>query len=207
MTDFRITRAQAPRLRLLLAHGAGTAMDHGFMELAAAELAAHHIEVWRFEFPYMQKIRADGRKRPPDRLPTLIEHFAEQVARVPLDLPLWVGGKSMGGRVATHLCCEGQAPAVQGGLVLGYPFFATAKATGPARIEHFPQLNRPVYIAQGERDRLGGRVRVEGLDLGPQVHLWWVPDASHDLEALQSSNVTLAETLTQAAARFADFAT
>jgi hypothetical protein len=80
------------RARLLLAHGAGAPMDSDFMNAISDLLAGQGIAVRRFEFPYMQKRREDGRKRPPDRAPALLAAFAGQLAGLPDDVPVLVGG-------------------------------------------------------------------------------------------------------------------
>ena len=103
-----ISSAKNPVATLLLAHGAGAPMDSPFMESLAEALADRGIQVVRFEFPYMQRRREEQRKFPPNRAPQLLEAFARQVASVERSgLPLWVGGKSMGGRMASMLAAEG----------------------------------------------------------------------------------------------------
>ncbi|HAC28195.1 MAG TPA: alpha/beta hydrolase, partial [Marinobacter hydrocarbonoclasticus] len=115
---------------MILAHGAGAPMDSLFMELLAEALAGQGIESVRFEFPYMVKRREDGRKRPPDRQPALLAAFEDQVSLAREELgsqvPLLVGGKSMGGRMAT-LLAAGKFRDIDGVACYGYPFHPPGK--------------------------------------------------------------------------------
>ena len=81
---------------LILAHGAGAGMDHPFMEYFATKLADKGIEVILFNFPYMIKRMEDGKKRPPDRAPVLLEHYRELIQHIRSREKLFIGGKSMG---------------------------------------------------------------------------------------------------------------
>ena len=183
--------AAAPRLidgpadaaaSLLLAHGAGAPMDSPFLATIAAGLAQRGWRVVRFEFPYMARMRESGRRQGPDRLPVLAEAFREQVhcerARSPQGA-LLVGGKSLGGRVAS-LLVEALAAeeGVRGCLCLGYPFHPPGKPER-LRTEHLLALQTPTLILQGERDSFGRRQEVEGYGLSPAVRLAWIPDGDH----------------------------
>lgn len=174
------------RGRVLFAHGAGAPMDSPFMEEVAQGLAQQGFEVVRFEFPYMAARRADGRRRPPNPMPRLIEAFEAQIRALDDGAPLWLAGKSMGGRVAT-LVLE-NSPAI-GALVFGYPFYPAGKPDR-TRIEHLLEIDRPVHIFQGTRDPMGARERVEGYALSPQVHLHWFEDGNHDLSPRKASGYT-----------------
>ncbi len=91
--------AEQPAALLVLAHGAGAPMDSDFMNAMAEALADRGISVVRFEFPYMARRRQEQRKFPPNRAPQLLAHFRDVLAALPDDnLPIWIGGKSMGGR-------------------------------------------------------------------------------------------------------------
>ncbi|CRO56251.1 Alpha/beta hydrolase family protein [Pseudomonas aeruginosa] len=138
---------------LILAHGAGAPMDSPFMERIAELLAAQGIAVARFEFPYMAQRREDGRKRPPNPQAQLLDCWRRVHAQVreTLDGPLALGGKSMGGRMASLLADELGADAL---VCLGYPFYAAGKPEKP-RVAHLAGLRTPTLIVQGERDALG----------------------------------------------------
>lgn len=169
---------------LVLAHGAGAPMDSDFMNRMTALLNEQGIRVGRFEFPYMAERRTSGKKRPPDRAPKLLAHFRAVLEPI-ADQPFFIGGKSMGGRMATMLAADWP---VQGVCVLGYPFHAPGKEQ--PRIEHFADLQSPVLICQGERDPMGNRTEVEGYELGPSVQIHWLGDGNHDLAPRKASGLT-----------------
>lgn len=182
----QLINGQPERGRILLAHGAGAPMDSPFMEVVAEGLARQGFEVVRFEFPYMQARREDGRRRPPNPMPRLQQAFMEQVAALDGGTPLWLAGKSMGGRVATLIVEQTQA---RGALVFGYPFYPAGRFDRP-RIEHLQSMTRPVHIFQGTRDPMGNRERVQDYALSPAVHLHWLEDGDHDLKPRKSSGLT-----------------
>ena len=194
--------AQAPAT-LLLAHGAGAPMDSPFMAAIAAGLAQRGLRVVRFEFPYMARSRETGRQHGPDRMPVLQESFREQVqlerAACP-EQPLVIGGKSMGGRVASLLVDDLAAShGVRGCLCLGYPFHPPGKPQ-TLRTEHLAGLQTPTLIVQGERDTFGKRPEVEGYSLSPQVHLQWIPSGDHSFKPTRSSGLSEEQTLAAAVA-------
>lgn len=197
--------ASAPRLidgpdespaTMLLAHGAGAPMDSPFMAAIAGGLAETGWRVVRFEFAYMNRMRETGRRQGPDRMPVLQEAFRQQVrlemADQP-DRPLFIGGKSMGGRVASLLVDELAASAgVRGCLCLGYPFHPPGKPL-QLRTDHLAALRTPTLILQGERDSFGRREEVETYSLSPQVQLRWIPSGDHSFKPTRSSGLSEAE--------------
>lgn len=192
---------QAPTL--ILAHGSGAPMDSGFMTNFAARLAALGINVLRFEFPYMAQRRLDGGKRPPNTTPKLLEHWREVygVVRRHVAGPLAIGGKSMGGRMASMVADELGADAL---VCLGYPFYAVGKPEKP-RVEHLPGLKTATLIVQGERDALGDRAAVAGYTLSPSIEVLWLVSGDHDLKPLKASGFTHEQHLATAAGRVAAF--
>lgn len=179
---------------LVLAHGAGAPMDSEFMHEMAARLTRRDVRVIRFEFPYMAERRVTGKKRPPDRAPRLVEYF-NQVLDELGDGPVYIGGKSMGGRMAT-LVATGRD--VAGVCVLGYPFHPPGKPE-KTRLAHLPDVRCPVLICQGERDTLGNREQVEGYSLPKAVTLNWCPDGDHSLKPRKASGISHADNLDLAA--------
>jgi len=170
-----------PVARLLLAHGAGAPMDSDFMQAMAEGLCARGIEVWRFEFPYMAERRQTGKKRPPNPAPRLLASFRAAIAiarNAEPALPLFIGGKSMGGRMATMLSNE---PGLSGLVCLGYPFHPPGKPE-KTRIEHLFELTRPCLIVQGSRDPMGSANEVEAYALPAQIHWDWLEDGNHDFK-------------------------
>ncbi|MFJ4376304.1 alpha/beta family hydrolase [Pseudomonas japonica] len=188
---------------LILAHGAGAPMDSGFMQDMAQRLAGQGLGVLRFEFPYMADRRVTGGKRPPNPQAVLLECWREVWREVrPLVAgPLAIGGKSMGGRMASLLADELAADAL---VCLGYPFYAAGKPEKP-RVAHLAALKTPTLIVQGERDALGNRETVEGYELSPAITLRWLTAGDHDLKPLKASGFTHEQHLQTAAQQVATF--
>lgn len=188
---------------LILAHGAGAPMDSGFMNDMAVRLAAQGMNVVRFEFAYMAQRRLDGSKRPPNPAPKLLECWREVYAQVRRHVTgrLAIGGKSMGGRMASLLADELGADAL---VCLGYPFYAVGKPEKP-RVEHLAGLQVRTLIVQGERDALGNRAAVQGYVLSPSIALMWLEAADHDLKPLKASGFSHEQHLQAAAVAVAGF--
>lgn len=188
---------------LILAHGAGAPMDSGWMNDMAARLAAQGVNVLRFEFPYMAQRRLDGGKRPPNPAPKLLECWRDVYAEVRRHVTgrLAIGGKSMGGRMASLLADELGADAL---VCLGYPFYAVGKPEKP-RVEHLAGLKTRTLIVQGERDALGNREAVEGYALSPSIEVFWLVVGDHDLKPLKASGFSHEQHLAAAAGKVASF--
>lgn len=159
--------AESGRSALVLAHGAGAGMESGFLEAVAAGLAARGLAVLRFRYAYAERMAREKRRLPPDRRPTLlgVHRAAVEAARERLaGRRLLLGGKSMGGRMASHLAAEGTECA---GLVFfGYPLHPPGRPEKP-RSEHFGAVARPALFLQGTRDAL---CRLEHLQ--PALRTW-----------------------------------
>ncbi|VVQ00388.1 hypothetical protein PS914_04001 [Pseudomonas fluorescens] len=188
---------------LILAHGAGAPMDSDWMSDMAARLAAQGVNVLRFEFPYMAQRRLDGGKRPPNPAPKLLECWREvhAVVRRHVAGRLAIGGKSMGGRMASLLADELGVDAL---VCLGYPFYAVGKPEKP-RVEHLAGLKTRTLIVQGERDALGNRDAVEAYTLAPSIEVFWLVVGDHDLKPLKVSGLTHEQHLAAAASKVAMF--
>jgi predicted alpha/beta-hydrolase family hydrolase len=193
------------RATLILAHGAGAPMDSEFMQQMAQSLAARGIAVLRFEFAYMAARRLDGKKRPPNPQAQLLQQWREVYTRVRQRVagPLAIGGKSMGGRMASLLADELGADAL---VCLGYPFYAVGKPEKP-RIAHLAELRSRTLIIQGERDALGNREAVAAYPLSAAIRLHWLTAADHDLKPLKSSGFSQTQHLQSAADEIAAFLT
>lgn len=189
---------------VVLAHGAGAPMDSPFMAAMAKGLAANGWRVVRFEFPYMARKRHSGKGGAPDRLPKLQEAFQQQIALEAGDRPLIIGGKSMGGRVASTIADGCAAAGVRGCLCLGYPFHPPGKPL-QLRTEHLSSLCTPTLIVQGERDSFGRRDEVEGYSLAPAIQLHWLAAADHSFKPTRSSGFSEAEHWAAAADAAAGF--
>ncbi|WP_404379289.1 alpha/beta family hydrolase [Caenispirillum salinarum] len=183
-------------LTVALAHGAGAAMDTPFMDTIAEGLAADGWRAVRFEFPYMAQRRAGGSKRPPDRQPVLLDTWRAVIAGLGDPSRIVIGGKSMGGRMASLIADEA---GVAGLVCLGYPFHPPGKPDR-LRTAHLETIETPTLICQGTRDTMGGRDLVAGLRLSPAIRLHWAEDGDHSLKPRKSSGrdnvVNLAECVT-----------
>lgn len=181
---------------LLLAHGAGAAMDSSFMNRFTGHAVLAGLTIYRFEFAYMAERRQSGRKRPPPAAAKLVGEFREALDRclAVTEGPVLIGGKSLGGRVAAMLGCEDDLdPRVAGVVCLGYPFHAPGDAVGDtaaARLAPVETLRRPTLIAQGERDPFGNYDEVSALKLPDNVRVLWCEDGSHDLAPRGGSPAT-----------------
>jgi predicted alpha/beta-hydrolase family hydrolase len=135
----------------VFAHGAGAGQGHPFMKAVAHGLVQRGIDVVTFDFPYMRE-----RRKVPDRAPVLEKAFVEVIDQARAwskATRLFIGGKSMGGRMATHLGAAG-LDGLSGIMVFGYPLHPPGKPD-QLRVEHLPSITAPVLIVQGERDTFG----------------------------------------------------
>ncbi len=194
------------RPTLLLAHGAGAAMDSDFMARMAALLAREGLRVARFEFGYMAQRRTGGSKRPPPKIELLQQEYRAAIEALACDGPLFIGGKSMGGRVASLIADDlFKAGRIAGLVCLGYPFHPTGKPER-LRTEHLAALRTPALICQGTRDPFGTREEVAGYALSESIALDWLDDGNHDLKPRKSvSGQSYEDNLARAAAAVSDW--
>lgn len=193
----------------LMAHGAGAAMDSAGMNALVGPLVSRGIRVVRFEFGYMAA-RRDGVRKPPPRADTLAPEYRDAVAAVREAGPigsLLIGGKSMGGRVASMVADElADLGYIRGLVCLGYPFHPPEKPE-QLRTAHLHELRTPTLICQGTRDPFGTRDEVPGYGLSPAIEVHWLEDGDHDLRPRKAiSGRSYAENLTEAADAVAAFA-
>ncbi|KPA21400.1 Alpha/beta hydrolase family protein [Shimia sp. SK013] len=180
--DFLIEDGGPTAPTFLFSHGAGATMDAPFMTSIAQGLARRGIRVARFDFAYMAARRVGGPKRPPPKVEVLQEEFHKVIKVLASDGPLVIGGKSMGGRIASLVADDLFANRhVSGLLCLGYPFHPQGKPE-KQRTAHLSQLQTPTLICQGTRDPFGTREDVAGYTLSEQIKLSWVEDGDHDLK-------------------------
>jgi uncharacterized protein len=168
---------------LVLAHGAGAPMDSPFMTGVTERLAAMGHRVARFEFPYMARRRAEGTKRPPDRQPILLDSWRKVIGHFGGPENVVIGGKSMGGRMASLIAAE---MPVRGLLCLGYPFHPPGKPA-KTRTEHLAALDVPGLILQGTRDPFGRPDEIAAYQLSDRTTVHWIEDGDHDLKPRKSS--------------------
>ncbi|MDH6016370.1 alpha/beta hydrolase [Vibrio splendidus] len=172
-------------ITFVFAHGAGAGMDHEFMQSVAKGLAFKGIRVIRFNFPYMIKRAEDGKRRPPDRAPKLLEAYQDIIEQCDVD-KLVIGGKSMGGRMASHLSEVDKVAAM---ACLGFPFHPPGKPE-KYKGEHLAELQKPCLILQGERDTFGKREEFADFDLSDSIRVEFIPDGDHSFKPRKSSGYT-----------------
>lgn len=191
-------------VRILLAHGAGAGMEHAFLAELSRLLAGPDIEVVRFNFPYMSKHALDGKRRPPDRQPALLDHW-RQMIKAFAHPRLFLAGKSMGGRMAVELYQESEDEMNAAGLlILGYPFHPPAKPDR-WRGEVLKQIKTPTLLLQGERDTFGTRAELTDFPFSSAVSVHWLTDGDHGFKPRKSSGASEQGNLRQAAERIKDF--
>ncbi len=180
------TGPKKAKVYLALAHGAGEGWDSTFLSHFAEAIAEKRICVVRFEFPYMAERGTTGRKRPPDKEQDLRACWAEVIAALPQER-LAIGGKSMGGRIASLVADEHQ---VGGLLCLGYPFHPTGQPD-KLRVEHLAELKTPTLIVQGENDPFGTKSDVAEYTLSENIRVHWVPEGDHSYNVKRGSERSL----------------
>ncbi len=186
---------ETARKIIVLAHGAGAPMDTPFMTAMTEGLAAGgDLRVVRFEFPYMALRRTTGKRRGPDRPAVLQQTWHEVIEALGDPSRIIVGGKSMGGRIASEVA---EAARVGGVLCLGYPFHPPGRPE-KLRTAHLKDLTRPTLILQGERDTFGTPEDVAGYDLSPAIRVEWIPDGDHSFKPRKASGHTLDSNMTRA---------
>ncbi len=197
---------------LVLAHGAGAAMDSDWMNRMAALLAERGIRTARFEFAYMAARRPSaagpGARKPPPRAEKVIDEYRAVVERVVAETggPVAIGGKSMGGRVASMVADELHAAGEVSALVcLGYPFHPPGSPE-KLRTAHLEALQTPTLIVQGARDPFGTVDEVPAYPLAPGIRLLWLDDGEHEFKPrVKISGHTHAQHLAAAADAVAAF--
>jgi predicted alpha/beta-hydrolase family hydrolase len=189
-----------PRALFVFAHGAGAGQHHPFMAGVSKALAARGIDVVTFDFPYKRL-----QKSAPDRPPVLEQAFREAVdaaRRWSTATKVFIGGKSMGGRIATHLASQA-LQSLSGVVCFGYPLHPPGKPE-PLRIAHLPSITVPVLIVQGERDTFGtpGELRPHLDEMKAEVTLKVIARGDHSLAVRGKSPVDTYAELADLAAAF-----
>ncbi len=192
---------------IVLAHGAGAPMDSRFMNDFAKALGTSGLRVIRFEFAYMAGRRTGEGRKPPSRAERVMGEYRDLVESLDEGRPLFIGGKSMGGRVASMVADELFAAGKIAGLVcLGYPFHPPGQAA-KLRTAHLEGLKTPALICQGTRDPFGTREEVAGYALSKAIGIYWLEDGDHDFRPRRESGRTAKQNLNDAADAVAEWVT
>lgn len=187
---------------LLLAHGAGAGMQHPFMEQLSQELADKGIATLRFNFLYMEL-----GKKVPDRAKKALAaiNAALTMLRTLTDLPIYLSGKSFGGRMSSHLASQEKLEGVKGLVFFGFPLHAPGKP-GIARAEHLADIGLPMLFLQGTRDTLAQIPRIKEVCEGlSTADLRIIEGADHSFKMLKKSGRTQDEVLVELAGMVQEF--
>jgi uncharacterized protein len=184
-----LLRPQNAQCLLVLAHGAGAGMNHPFMTAIANELAASQVASFRFQFPYTEQ-----RRRAPDRPPVLtatVQAAVQTASKAAPDLPLFAGGKSLGGRMTSLAASEERLDNVQGLVFFGFPLHPPNQP-GTKRAEHLAEVKLPMLFLQGTRDALADLKLLRPIlaKLGNRATLHVIEGADHSFHVLKSSGKT-----------------
>lgn len=198
--DFLFNGSNRAKRVIVLAHGAGAGRATPFMSAFAEGLAHGGLRVARFEFPYMVDSGATGKKRPPDRESVLRKTWLRVIDRLGPE-NLIIGGKSMGGRIASLVA---DSAGVAGLACLGYPFHPTGQPDR-LRVEHLRTIRTSTLILQGSRDAFGDRTEVAGYPLSPAVKVHWLEDGNHDFTPRKTSGRTEVQNWEEAIAAIIKF--
>jgi uncharacterized protein len=181
---------------LVLAHGAGAGMNHPFMSAIANQLADDNVATFRYQFPYMEQ-----RRGVPDKQPLLTATVAAAVAtaaQLAPDLPLFAGGKSMGGRMTSLAASEQKLEAVRGLIFFGFPLHPP-KRPSIKRAQHLQLVKLPMLFLQGTRDDLADLTLLRPIceSLGPRTTLHIIEGADHAFHVLKRSGRTDSQVLAE----------
>ncbi|HET6267871.1 MAG TPA: alpha/beta family hydrolase [Acidobacteriota bacterium] len=179
-----LTPDQPKKLTVILAHGAGASMDTPFMTFFNEAFAKAGYPSFKFNFPYMEA----GKKRP-DPQPVLVGCYRRAIELVGGDVV--IGGKSMGGRIASYV---GNDPTVQGLLFLGYPLHPPGRPD-QLRDQHLYEITKPMFFASGTRDPFAELALLDRVlrKIGKYVTSYSIPDGGHSFEVPKKSGKSAAE--------------
>lgn len=178
----------APKALVVFSHGAGADKSSDFMQTVTELLNEQNINVLRFNFAYMDKRIADNKRYPPQRMPKLLACLNAVLDIIDTSLPLFLAGKSMGGRVAATIV-ENELEKVKGVICLGYPFHPQ-KQPDKLRLAPLQKTKLPILIVQGERDALGNKSEINNYDMSSLCHISFLTDGDHNLKPRVKSGFT-----------------
>lgn len=204
--EYRHYQCENPAALVIYAHGAGAGNQHEFNHQLCNLLCDLGLEVVSFNFPYMQTAYELEKKRPPNTNKILVEHFNTVVSSFTnnTNLPIFIAGKSMGGRIASQLLADGTD--CLGAIVYGYPFIPPGKPEKlTQRMAHFEDINKPMLILQGQRDTFGNTNTLKDVSLPKAIELSWVTSGDHSFKPLKSSGLNEQQNIADAATTTKEF--
>jgi predicted alpha/beta-hydrolase family hydrolase len=201
MAAILVDGPKAAAKTFLFAHGAGGPMDSAFVQRVAEGVAASGVRVVRFEFPYMQRRRETGKGGAPDPPRVLMQSFHDAIEQAGGGSGLVIGGKSMGGRIASMVADDAK---VLGVACLGYPFHPPGNPER-MRTKHLENLRTPTLILQGTRDSFGLPEEIRAYKLSTAIRIEWIEDGDHSFKPRARSGRTEADNVGAAIALVAEF--
>lgn len=201
-----LLRPITPSFFLVLAHGAGAGMRHAFMEALSGELAAANVATLRYQFPYMEQDRKSPDR--PNVLTATVQAAMTCAAQAMPGVPLFAGGKSMGGRMSSQAASLGLLPQIRGIVFFGFPLHPP-KQPGIKRADHLAKVPVPMLFLQGTRDTLAdlSLLRPITANLGKLATLHILDTADHSFHVLKKSGRSDLEILRELAQTTASWAT
>jgi len=200
--NYKIDTAQKPIATIILAHGAGAGMDHPFLDKLAFKLSENGITTIRFNFPYIDA----GRKSPGspkknvETWNAVLEYFSAKN-----NSPLFISGKSYGGRMASHLVAETPTLSVKGIVYFGFPLHAPGKASKD-RAAHLSKISVPQLFLQGENDKLADiNLMDEVIQELPKANIHKFPFADHSFKTPKSAGISYDQMIQQLAEKTFDW--
>jgi len=193
-----------PKALLVLAHGAGAGMRHPFLEALTEAYAERGVATLRYQFPYMEIGR--GRPDPPQVLHAAVRAAVTTAGLLARGLPIFAGGKSMGGRMTSQAQADHPLADVRGLVFVGFPLHPVGDP-GASRADHLMRIAEPMLFLQGTRDRLAIPELLHPVlaRLGDRAHVEWLQDGDHDFKVPVRGGMTRAQTLSWIAERTVDW--
>ena len=188
---------------LIFAHGAGAPMDSIFMNTIVENIIKSDILIIRFEFPYMSKRRL-GIRTFPDNISFLSEYYKDMYYQIKIMFPnknIWLGGKSMGGRISAIISKE---ISVKGVIVFGYPFHPLNNVN-KLRLKCLQSKGPPILIMQGTRDKFGNINEVNTYYISDKNLIFWIEDGDHSFNTLKKSKNNSSVSIKNACLRASSF--
>ncbi len=179
-----LVRPPSPRFGYVMAHGAGAGMEQPFLEKLARRFAASGVASFRYQFPYMQ----EGRRRPDPQhlLESTVRSAVRRAETAFAGVPLFAGGKSMGGRMTSNAAVGEPLAGLRGLIFLGFPLHPPGKP-GDGRAAHLSKVDLPMLFLQGTRDNFADLGLLEPVvaRVGGTMHV--VEGGDHSFKVLKRS--------------------
>jgi len=201
-----LLRPEGAKLLYVLGHGAGAGMRHPFMETMARLLAERSVATYRYQFPYMQAKRRSP--DPPKILEATVRAAIDSATGLADGIPIVAGGKSMGGRIASHVAAHDSPASLRGLVFLGYPLHAPKKPA-TKRGEHLSQIQKPMLFVQGTRDDLADLDLLRPIvsKIGNLATMHVVEGGDHSFKVLKRSGRTQESVMNEVADAISRWAT